>query len=114
MRAIAFIVLCSCAAPASAPSSIPWVRVDRSLHGPVCSREAAEAMAMRREVDRLKFERLMIDCEARGDIARADSAESKRRADKNAWWGMYGGLLLMVGIIGGLASGFAGGFAVAK
>jgi hypothetical protein len=56
----------------------------------------------------------MIDCEARGDIARADSAESKRRADKNAWWGMYGGLLLMVGIIGGLASGFAGGFAVAK
>lgn len=109
------MLLCSCApVAASAPSSIPWVRVDSSLPGSVCSREAAEAMAWRREGDRLKAQQLMIDCEARGDAAREDAKESKRRADRNAWWGSYGGLLVLTGIIGGLATGFAGGFAVAK
>lgn len=115
MRAIALMLVCSCAPmAASAPSSIPWVRVDRSLSGSVCSREAAEAMAMRREGDRLNADRILIDCEARGDAARAESKENKRRADSNAWWGSYGGLLVLVGIIGGIATGFAGGFAAAK
>lgn len=71
-------------------------------------------MAARREGDRLHAEQLLLDCGARTEAAQAIAAANKRRADSNAWWGNYGGLLLLVGIIGGLASGFAGGFAAAK
>ncbi len=115
MRAIALLMLCSCAPVAvSAPASIPYVTIDDSLFGAVISRDAAIAIASRRIEYEAKCAFTLSNCETMIDIAREEARDAKAYADKASWWSTYGPALLVVGVLTALGGGFGLGFAVAK
>lgn len=96
MRCAAFVLLCSCAA---GPSSIPYVRIDRSLTGPVMSREAAEAIDAYRTRERAGYAKELVD--EREKRKRAEAIERDAKWWRENWpWVVFGGV----------AAGFAVGF----
>ncbi len=105
MRLAAVFVLAS--ACASAPASMPWVRVDRALDGAVCSRLAAETIAQRRAEERGQWQKKIFDCEERAAISDARAARAQWW-ERNAPW--------LIGIAGalGIAVGGAVGVAVSQ
>ncbi len=83
-RCLLFGQILACA---PAPASIPWVRIDRSLSGPVMSREAAEAIDAYRTRDRAACAKQVIDC-----TARAEASDVK--AQRGAWWEQNGPIVV--------------------
>lgn len=115
MKVVAAMLLISCAPVAtSAPASLPYVRIERTLSGPVCSREAAETIAILRSREREAAVKDMISCQGETKSAMAVAEQQTKRASVNAWWGTWGGVFLFLGVLTGLAAGFGGGFAAAK
>jgi hypothetical protein len=95
--AIALALLCSCA---QAPASLPFVRIDRSLSGPVCSREAAEALLQRRTLERAAWEQKILDCQERANVSEA-------RAERAQWWERNAPWLIAVAGVIGASAGVA-------
>jgi hypothetical protein len=115
VRAIALLLLCSCAPVAvSAPASIPFVRIDPELAGAVMSRQAAIAIASRRLDYEAKCAFTLNNCETMIEIAREEARDANAYADKTAWWATYGPVILTVGTLAALFGGFGFGFAVAN
>lgn len=109
MRAILFLLMCSCAQSVSAePSSLPWVRIDPTLQGPVMSREAAEVVALKRLSDRHEAEKRAIACEADERMFAAETLHYKQIAERNKFWGTWGPTIAIisvpVAILGGVAT----------
>lgn len=102
MKATALLFLLSACAPAAA--SLPWVTVDRSLEGAVCSRAAAEAISAKRTQERAEWSKQFIECERKRKTA-------EERAAAAAWWHQNGPLVAAgaaaVGIGAGIAIGVA-------
>jgi hypothetical protein len=90
VRALALALLCSCAAPLAQPSSLPRVRVDRSLSGPVCSREALETITTLRIRERTQFSTELNACVEEKKVAKSNEAHADKRADASEWWARYG------------------------
>lgn len=111
MRAIAFIVFCSCA-PVVAPSSLPFVTIDRSLNGAICSREAAEVIVAKRIEALGNCTRALLDERTNTALAAAQRDEYKRIAASNSFWAQWGLPLLLGGVLLSLPVGFGIGFAV--
>lgn len=99
MKAIALILLCSCAAQ---PASLPYVRVDPSLRGAIVSREAAETIVELRIRERAALEQKVDDANQRTEVAEAREKHNSWMADNWPW---------IVSIVGVVAAGlgFAGG-----
>jgi hypothetical protein len=113
VKAVAFLLLCSCA-QVVAPASLPYVRIDRSLPGAVCSREAAEALAARREMDRGEAAKKLVECNGRAVLAGKLYEAANKRAEANAWWGTWGWVVALVtGTVAG-AGGIVIGWSLAK
>jgi hypothetical protein len=113
VKAVAFLLLCSCA-QVVAPASLPYVRIDRSLPGAVCSREAAEALAARREMDRGEAAKKLAECNGRAVLAGKLYDAANKRAEANAWWGTWGGMLALVALVVGGSAGAVIGWSLAK
>jgi hypothetical protein len=90
VRALALVLLCACTGPAAAPASLPWVRIDRTLSGPVCSREAAEVIAARREIERGQAAVKLIGCEAKNARTERERDAAGKEASSGRWWRTYG------------------------
>ncbi len=109
MRAIAFILLCSCAPVAvQAPASAPALQIDRNLKGPGVSREAAEIFARKRIDDALMCDLRVVDCETRTKIAQAGEFAANKTAERHQWWGTYGPMLGIGSVIAILLAGVTG------
>lgn len=104
MKAIALILLCSCAAQ---PASLPYVRVDPSLQGAVVSRKAAETIVELRIRERAVFEQQVADANQRTQVAEAKQKSNAWMADNWPW---------MAAVLGVVAAGlgFAGGFSIQR
>jgi hypothetical protein len=113
VKAIALVLLCSCAPTIPAPSSL-WVEIDRSIDGSKCSRSAAETIAIKRQQERNEWIKRQIECEGRVSSANAETKTYKASADRGAWWQQYGLGLTIGALISGLGLGFGIGFATAK
>lgn len=99
MKAVAFLLLCSCAPAAlEAPSSLPFLRIDPELEGPVLSREAAEIVAERRANDRIAANHALLDEQIRSEYFKAEIKDLKETADKNKWWASWGPVVLVIAI----------------
>jgi hypothetical protein len=76
----------------------------------VCSREAAETIAVRRELERGEAAKLLVDCDARATLSGKLMDEANKRAETNSWWGNWGGTLLLGSALISLGAGFALGW----
>ena len=111
MRVTPLLLLAACSpSVVVVPSSLPAVQIDRSLAGPVCSREAAEVIAALRTRERSELERRLIDCQGEKQSALSEAQQQTKRAEANAWWGSWGGVVAAaVGVVAfgaGLAIGW--------
>ncbi len=97
MRIATLLFLLSACAPAA--SSLPSVRIDRSLSGAVVSREAAETIAVLRERERGWWAKQLEDERERVKTAQA-------RENAAAWWRDNAPWV----VIGASVLGIAGGF----
>lgn len=102
MKAVALVLLVSCA---PAASSLPWVRVDSALPGAVCSREAAVSLAQARARERGEWQKRLIDCDER-------AALSDARAARAQWWERSAPWLIAAAGVLGLGIGAVVGFGV--
>lgn len=91
-----FVFVSSCAAQAA---SLPYVRIDRSLPGAVCSREAAEVFARRQVTEYADFLKHVEQCEARAE-------QASIRADAASWWQSNAPWLVVLAGVGAGAVGF--------
>jgi hypothetical protein len=107
VRAVAFLLLASCAAPL-APSSLPTVRIDRSLEGAVCSRKAAETIATLRIRERTQWSTELNACLEDKAVATSGQEHAEKRADAAEWWHRWGPGL----VAGAAASAFVAGVAI--
>ncbi len=114
MKALALALLCACSGPAAAPASLPWVRIDRTLSGPVCSREAAEVIAARREIERGYAAVALIACEARHAKTARELKEALKDVDVGRWWRMYGIPIVIGAAAVSAAVGFGVGYELGK
>lgn len=114
MRAIAALLLCSCAPAVTAiPSSLPFVRTDPSLSGHVMSRDAAIVIAKIRIDDKKKCDASAIDCAAEKLILRFRAEQADKQAQMTTWWRTYGPGLLGGGIVTSFLAGAATALAIA-
>ena len=110
MKWLACIALISCAPPVLvAPSSLPALRVDGSLVGPVLSREAAQIVVAKRATERADFERKLLDLWADYKTSQAELKAANERAENAAWWAHWGPMLLGIGIPSVAVLSIAGG-----
>ena len=106
MKALAALLLCSCAPVLTEiPASLPLVTIDTTLRGPVISREAAELIARRREMERARWATEAIDQAAKTKVAEMQRDEETKRANAHTWWAVYGGPLAIGGTLVGAALG---------
>ncbi len=112
MRAVALMLLCSCAASSvNAPATLP-VRIDETIDGSVCSMEAAQTIALLRSNDRYALTHELIDCQAEQQIAHARESAALAVAERASWWATNGFIITLVSAFASLAGGFALGFAL--
>lgn len=104
MRAIACIALMACAPQAA---SLPWVRIDNTLSGDVCSRDAAIIIAQKREQERGEWKKQIITCDERFEAADAKARQAQ-------WWQVNAPWLIVGGAIVSAAVGFVAGFAIGE
>jgi recombinational DNA repair protein (RecF pathway) len=104
MKRAALIVLLTACAPQAA--SLPWVTIDRSLSGVVCSREAAVAIAQRRIEERGEWQKKILDREEQAAIA-------KEQARQAQFWARHAPWMIPSGILLGLTLGATVGVALA-
>jgi hypothetical protein len=86
---------------------LPHVRIDRSLHGAVVSREAAETIAILRERERASWQLQIEDEKERAAIAQAREQSATWWRDNAPW------IVVGVGLISA-AAGFVIGSQTAK
>ncbi len=115
MRALACIVLCSCAPTVvRSPSSLPFVRVDPALSGHVMSRDAAIVIASKRIEDKNECDARVTDCEAKAKgIAKALAAETQRADSNQRAASLAIAFSVIVGVLG-LSAGFGLGYGLSK
>ncbi len=115
MRALAVLLLCSCAPVVTAiPSSLPHVYVDETIDGVRVSREAAVAILSMRENVRAEHDQKTIDFEAKIKLMQTQLDSETKRADTHAWWavhgpGLFGGGVAVAIIIGAVCGVIFGG-----
>ena len=112
MRALAFVLLCSCAAKQA--SSLPVVTIDRSLSGAVISREGAEVIAVLRARERGRLGEYIIECEGQNGLLASEIEAQRKHAATGLWWSVNGPLVVVISAIASAALGVSGGFAIAK
>lgn len=111
MRAAALVVLASCAAAPTrppAPASAPVVlklRIDPSLEGNVLSRKAAEQVLAQRIDMKARHEAELADLGAELRIAQMTALEQSKRANRYAWWGTWGPVVVGAGAAGAFGLG---------
>lgn len=106
MRVLA-IIAAACFACSPAPASLPWVSVDRTLRGAVCSRDAAIAIAQKRAEERGEWEKRMVDCGEQRELSEA-------RAKRAQWWQVNAPWMIGGTGIVAIVVGFVAGFAVGE
>ncbi len=106
MKAMALMLLCSCAPAMVQPSSLPAVLIDRNVTGVACSRRGAEVIAELRARERLVFEQRLVECGSATKLAQAGEAQAFKRSEANSWWATWG---LPLGFLLGAFSGVAVG-----
>jgi hypothetical protein len=111
---IALALLCSCAPVVSAPSSLPFVRVDPTLAGAVMSPEAMRVALKRRADDRAKCNAEKADCEARAKTAERGQAQALKDLAVSLWWKTWAPIMVLVTAAASFVGGLAAGFGIAR
>jgi hypothetical protein len=106
---IALVLLAACAPVQS--SSLPFVRIDRSLSGPVCSREALESSGLLRARERGEWRGRLVSCEGSAQLSGVQLEQAQQRLAEAIWWQQNG--LWVVTVTGLIAAGIGVGVGIA-
>jgi hypothetical protein len=90
--------------PSSAPRALR-VWIDPSLEGARISREGAEIIAAKRLDERQQWQDKITDEQAARRIAEHNAADQTKRANRHAWWGVWGPTLVGTSSAVGVALG---------